>query len=66
MSNDSTGKALVNPAYKYKKIVPDSPRNQKVILANRKAGVAVMGVINEEATKFFTHYAELPVFGDDE
>lgn len=65
MSTDSTGKVQVNRKYKYKKIDASTPRGQKLILINKDSGVAVMGVLSTNDT-FFTHFAELPVFGDDD
>jgi hypothetical protein len=63
MSRDET--ALVNPAYKWHKITPDTPRKAKVLLINKQAGVLTTGAIGSWPT-WFTHYCELPVFDKDE
>ena len=65
MAKDSTGKVQVDPDYKYKKIDANTPRGQKLILINKSAGVAIMGVLQSDDT-FFTHYACLPTFEGEE
>lgn len=59
------GAALVNPAYKWHRITPETPRKAKVLLINKEAGVLTTGAIGSWPT-WFTHYCELPVFDKEE
>lgn len=59
---DSTKTAAIDPATFWRKIGPDAPKGVKVQLINRSAGVATYGTL---PSRFHTHWAPLPVFGDD-
>lgn len=66
MTQDSTGAAVVDRAYFWKKIDKDTPRGQKVQRINRPSGaVGVPGTIktNED---WYTHWAPLPTFDPSE
>lgn len=59
------GAALVNEAYRWKRITPNTPRGMKLLLINREAGVLTHGQLSARE-EFFTHFCELPVFADGE
>lgn len=63
MSSDNA--ALVNPAYKWHRITPETSRGAKLLLINRGAGVLTHGPIGSWPT-WFTHYSELPVFDEED
>jgi len=62
---DSTATTAVDKGYHWKRITKDTPRGQKYQLINRAAGVAIYSILRENDT-FFTHYAKLPTFEDDD
>lgn len=63
----SDGKALVDDTFVFKRLHKETaPYGQKVILANKAAGVATVSVLSKSDVDFFTHYRELPVFSEDE
>ena len=63
--SDSSRSTVVDRNLIYKKIDENTPRNQKMILINRNAGVATTGAL-KQGDKFYTHWFPLPVFGDDD
>lgn len=67
MSVDSTGEAAVDHNYKYKKCSDHPPPlGKKVILINKAAGVAQLGEFHKVYSEYWTHWAYLPTFEDDE
>lgn len=64
-SPDSTKTAVVDKSLHYKKITPETPRGQTMIVIRRDAGVGKVGklAINED---FYTHWFPMPTFADDE
>jgi len=58
---DSTGRAVVDRTIPWRPIDANTPRNCKLQLINRSAGVAQYGALKGEEG-FFTHWAPLPVF----
>lgn len=67
MSNDldSTKTTVVDKDYHWKRITKDTPRGQKLQLINRSAGVAMYSILKVDDT-FFTHYAKLPTFENED
>ena len=65
MDIDSTKTTVVDKTYHWKRSTKDTPRGQKLQLINKQAGVAMYSILKEGDT-FFTHYAKLPTFEEDE
>lgn len=63
LNSDQT--VAVDPATKWIKIGPDTPRGVKLQLINKKYGVALYARYSAADT-FFTHYHPLPTFDKDE
>lgn len=61
----TTGAAVVNTQTRWIPIDGNTPRGTKLQLINKKARVAVYGVLGPR-DDFFTHWHPLPVFDDAE
>lgn len=62
---DSTSLAIVDTKYHWRKIDGNTPRNSKLQLINRSAGVATYGTLGADPGHW-THWAPLPTFESDE
>jgi len=62
-TQDGSQAAVVDRSYSYRPITPETPRGKLMVVANRQAGVAKIGVIRS-GDDFWTHWAPLPVFED--
>lgn len=63
LNSDQT--VAIDPALKWKKVGPDTPRGKKLLLISKAAGVTQQGLWSP-SDKFFTHYHELPTFDKNE
>lgn len=59
------GAAVVTDSLSWRPIDASTPRGQKLQLINRAAGVASYGVLGTDPG-FWTHWAPLPVFANEE
>lgn len=62
-SLDSTGTALVRKDWHYQPITPETPRGKVMLLINKEAKRAQVGVLLPGDTHW-THFAPLPTFED--
>lgn len=60
---DSTGSALVCKQWKYQPITADTPRGKLMVLINKEAMRAQIGVLSLK-DDYWTHFAPLPTFED--
>lgn len=60
---DSTGTALVNRGWNYEPITPETPRGKVMLLINKDAKRAQVGVLLPN-DMHWSHFAPLPVFKD--
>ena len=66
MTVDSTRAAAVDKGYHWIPIGPEVPLNTKLQLINKPAGVAHYGKLTHTGKQFWTHYALLPTFDDED
>ena len=58
--------AVVDQEYFWRRIDRDVPVGVKLQLINEHYGVAVYGTLSRPKDKFFTHWAPLPKFPEEE
>lgn len=61
--SSTDGKAVVDTSHHWKPVDVDTPRGQKCLVINRRAGSAEVGKVSTKET-FWTHYYPLPTFAD--
>lgn len=65
-AEDSTRSAAVDKGYHWIKINAATPLGVKLHVINRPAGVASHDKLKHTGPQFWTHYALMPTFVDDE
>lgn len=61
MTQDSTGKAVIDRDYHWQKIDENTPRGSKLQLIHKDSGLAQYGHLSS-GDNWFSHWAPLPTF----